>query len=497
MKNTSFLGLANWANQATLQEKLAKEVEKINISQGVESSQSKPTIQQKMPAPTESIPKPSSGSVSSEDSLVLSKAEASLLQKVVRKGLIISKHDIEVQRKDPTSPLYSVKSFEALHLKPELLKGVYEMGFNAPSKIQETALPTLLANPPQNMIAQSQSGTGKTAAFVLAMLSRVDPERNFPQVLCLSPTYELAIQIGDVAMKMCQFCSDIKLRFAIRGEEVPRGTILSEHIIIGTPGKVVDWALKFKFFDLSRIRVFVLDEADVMIATQGHQDQSFRIRKALPERCQMMFFSATYDEDVMEFAEAIVPNPVTIRLKREEESLDNIKQFYVECKSEDSKYAAIANIYGVATIGQAMIFCHTRRTASWLSERMSKDGHAVALLSGELTVEQRIAILDRFREGKEKVLITTNVLARGIDIEQVTIVVNFDLPIDQHGKADCETYLHRIGRTGRFGKAGLAINLVDGPQSRNVLKQIEEHFGKKIVPLNTDDVDEIEKLGNE
>ncbi|KAG8320381.1 ATP-dependent RNA helicase ddx25 [Homalodisca vitripennis] len=128
---------------------------------------------------------------------------------------------------------------------------------------------------------------------------------------------------------------------------------------------------------------------------------------------------------------------------------------------------------------------------------MSKDGHAVALLSGEMTVEQRIAILDRFKEGKEKVLITTNVLARGIDIEQVTIVVNFDLPIDQAINADCKTYLHRIGRTGRFGKAGLAINLVDSPQSTRVLKQIEEHFGKKIVRLNTDDVDEIEKLGNE
>ncbi|KAG8269066.1 DEAD-box helicase Dbp80-like isoform X1 [Homalodisca vitripennis] len=485
----------DWAKEAAQQEKLLQRVEKINISPGEQNSQPKQPSQQKMPA--EGSSKPGSVSSSEDDSVELSKAEASLLQKVVRKGLIVSKHDIEVQRKDPTSPLYSVKTFEALHLKPQLLKGVYEMGFNAPSKIQETALPTLLADPPQNMIAQSQSGTGKTAAFVLAMLSRVDAKKSYPQVLCLSPTYELAIQIGDVAIKMGQFCPEIKIRFAIRGEEVPKGTILTEHIIIGTPGKVVDWALKFRFFDLSKIRVFVLDEADVMIATQGHQDQSFRIRKALTEQCQMMFFSATYDEHVMEFAEAIVTNPVTIRLKREEESLDNIKQYYVECKNQDAKYAAIANIYGVATIGQAMIFCHTRKTASWLSEKMSKDGHAVALLSGELTVEQRIAILDRFREGKEKVLITTNVLARGIDIEQVTIVVNFDLPIDQAGNADCETYLHRIGRTGRFGKAGLAINLVDGPQSRRVLIQIEEHFGKKIVRLNTDDVDEIEKLGNE
>lgn len=153
------------------------------------------------------------------------------------------------------------------------------MGFNAPSKIQETALPTLLADPPQNMIAQSQSGTGKTAAFVLAMLSRVDTSKDYPQVLCLSPTYELAIQTGEVAAKMAQFCPEIKLRFAVRGEEIARNAKITDHIIIGTPGKILDWALKFRVFDVKKIRVFVLDEADVMIATQGHQDQCIRIHK--------------------------------------------------------------------------------------------------------------------------------------------------------------------------------------------------------------------------
>merc|ERR1711963_664528 len=156
----------------------------------------------------------------------------------------------------------------ALNLKPSLLKGVYGMGFNAPSKIQETALPTLLADPPQNMIAQSQSGTGKTAAFVTAMLSRVNTDLKHPQVLCLSPTYELALQIGEVAGKMSRFCPDLTIRYAVRGEEVARGSKITDNIIIGTPGKVLDWSLKFRFFDLSKITVFVLDEADVMIATQ-------------------------------------------------------------------------------------------------------------------------------------------------------------------------------------------------------------------------------------
>ncbi|CAB3366691.1 Hypothetical predicted protein [Cloeon dipterum] len=424
---------------------------------------------------------------------MISQAEVSLLQKVIRKGLITSKHDIEVQRKDPNSPLYSVKTFEAMKLRPELLKGLYAMGFDAPSKIQETALPTLLADPAQNMIAQSQSGTGKTAAFVLAMLSRVDLNLNHPQVLCLAPTYELALQIGEVATKMAQFLPAMKIVFAVRGEDRARGTKLTEHIIIGTPGKVLDWGVKYKFFDLSKIKVFVLDEADVMIATQGHQDQSFRIHKYLQPSCQVMFFSATYEQQVMEFAEVIVPDPIIIRLKREEESLENIKQYYVLCGDQEAKYNSIANIYGGITVGQAIIFCHTKKTASWLAGKMTRDGHSVALLSGELTVEQRIAVLDRFRQGVEKVLITTNVLSRGIDVEAVTIVVNFDLPIDLQRQADCETYLHRIGRTGRFGKMGLAINLVDN-RSMHILKDIERHFGKEIKPLDTEDPDDIGKL---
>lgn len=421
-------------------------------------------------------------------------AEISLLKKIIRKGLVESKNDIEIQRQNPNSPLHSIKSFESLNLNENLLRGVYEMGFNAPSKIQETALPVLLAVPPQNLIAQSQSGTGKTAAFVLAMLSKVDTSKKYPQVLCLSPTYELAIQTGEVAAHMGKFCPDIELKYAVKGEEVPRGTKITEHIIIGTPGKVLDWSLKFRAFNIKNISVFVLDEADVMIAQQGHQDQCIRIHRELNPSCQMMFFSATYDQVVIDFAKFIVSNPIIIRLKREEESLDNIQQYYVKCANQAEKYKAITNIYGTVGVGQTIIFCHTRKTANWLAEKMSKDGHAVAVLTGDLTVEQRITVLDRFRNGQEKVLITTNVLSRGIDVEQVTIVVNFDLPVDLNGKADCDTYLHRIGRTGRFGKNGIAINLVDSQESMVICQAIEKHFNRKIKYLNADDSDEIEKI---
>jgi len=407
----------------------------------------------------------SQGSEAAVDEKGMSKDELSMLQKLLNSGLVKNKANLEVLRKDPTSPLHSVKSFEALHLKPMLLKGVYGMGFNAPSKIQETALPVLLADPPCNMIAQSQSGTGKTAAFVLTMLSRVDASKPYPQCLCLAPTYELALQIGEVTKEMSKYMEGLQITFAVRGgDRVTRGQKLQSHI---------------------------------MISLQGHQDQSYRMQRGLSDSCQMLLFSATYDGTVMDFAEKIIPNdPVIIKLRREEESLDNIKQYYIDCNSMQEKFEALSNIYSAISIGQSMIFCATRKTTSWLAEKMTKDGHAVGLLSGELEIQQRADIIKRFREGKEKVLITTNVSARGIDVEQVTVVVNFDLPLTPDHKPDCETYLHRIGRTGRFGKNGIAINFVDGTRTMNTMKAIEKHFGRTIHKLDADDLDAIAKIEN-
>ena len=225
---------------------------------------------------------------------------------------------------------------------------------------------------PQNLIAQSQSGTGKTAAFVLASLCRVDTSFPHPQVLILAPTYELAIQIGEVAHQMVKYKTDLKFRYAVRGEELPRGVQITDHVIIGTPGKMTDWVIRYKFFDIKKIKVFVLDEADVMIDMQGHRQQSVKIQRLLSPDCQMMLFSATYDQPVMEFAEMIIRDPIIIRLKREEESLDNIKQFYVECANENDKYKALANIFGSISIGQTFIFCHTKNSASSLAQKLRK-----------------------------------------------------------------------------------------------------------------------------
>ncbi|XP_029362211.1 ATP-dependent RNA helicase DDX19A isoform X1 [Echeneis naucrates] len=368
------------------------------------------------------------------------------------------------------------------------------MGFNRPSRIQENALPMMLAQPPQNLIAQSQSGTGKTAAFSLAMLSHVNRANKWTQCLCILPTYELALQTGQVIEQMGKFCPDVKLAYAIRGNRLERGMKLQDHIVIGTPGTVLDWCTKYKFIDPKKITMFVLDEADVMIATQGHRDQSIRIHRQLPKGCQMLLFSATFEDSVWRLAEQVVPDPNIIRLKREEETLDTIKQFFVLCKEKEDKFTALCNLYGSLTIAQAMIFCHTRKMAAWLAAHLTKEGHQVGLLSGEMTVEQRANVIERFRDGREKVLVTTNVCSRGIDVEQVSLVVNFDLPVNMDGSADNETYLHRIGRTGRFGRRGFAVNMVESKHSMDIIKQIEMHFNRKITKLDTSNLEEMENL---
>ncbi|NXL68527.1 DDX25 helicase, partial [Chordeiles acutipennis] len=276
---------------------------------------------------------------------------------------------------------------------------------------------------------------------------------------------------------------------------VAQGALLPEQIVIGTPGTMLDWCFKHRVINLAKINLFVLDEADIMMDTQGLSCQSIRIQRALPQNCQMLLFSATFKESVRAFAVQIISNPIVIKLREEELTLGNIRQYFFVCRDREEKYGALCNIYGSVTVGQAMIFCQTRKSADWLAKAMSRDGHRVTILTAELTVAQRADVIQRFRDGKEKVLIATNVCARGIDVQQVTIVVNFSLPTDQTGRPDFETYLHRIGRTGRFGKRGVAFSMVETHRVP-LVQMIEAHFQTKIKELDPDDMEELEKLEN-
>jgi ATP-dependent RNA helicase DDX19/DBP5 len=413
-------------------------------------------------------------------------------------GLISNDFQVEVkladQQADPNSPLYSVSSFEELPLHPDLLKGIYAAGFKKPSKIQEKALPMLLANPATNLIGQSQSGTGKTAAFSLNMLSRVDPAVMTPQAICLAPSRELARQIKSVIDTLGQETS-IKTFLAVP-KSWRRGNRLTEQILVGTPGTLVDM-IGSRVFDPKQIRVFVLDEADEMIQLQGLGDQTFRIKKVLPPEIQNVLFSATFPDEVQEFAQLFAPNANQIFLKKEDITVDAITQLKLECDNEQAKFDALSALYDVMSIGQSIVFCKRKVTADEITQRLVSEGHSVASLHGDKDHQERDKVLDGFRDGKTKVLITTNVVARGIDIQQVNMVVNYDVPDmgpEGNWEPDIETYIHRIGRTGRFGRKGLAVTFVHDDRSRRDVDTIQQRLGKPLKRIRVDkDLDQLEK----
>lgn len=340
------------------------------------------------------------------------------------------------------------------------------------------------------MIAQSQSGTGKTAAFTLAMLSRIDVNKTAPQAICLAPARELARQIMDVVNQMGQFAK-ITTRLALK-ESDPKGDAIREQIIVGTPGTILELQ-KRRLLDFKEVKILVLDEADVMLDKQGMGAQSIRVKKLCPNSAQILLFSATFKDEVRDFAHRIVPNPNIITLKREELSIEGIKQFYMECQSPQHKMEILSTLYGLLTIGQSIIFVHSRKTADELQEHMKKEGHTISVLHGGLEPEDRDKVIDEYRKGETKVLISTNVLARGIDILQVSLVVNFDIPLDADNKPDCETYLHRIGRTGRFGRSGVSINFVHDKRSMDNMMAIQNYFGREIVKIPTDNLEVLEE----
>ncbi|KAI5963387.1 DBP5 [Candida theae] len=412
-------------------------------------------------------------------------------------NLISNSYEVQVKladlQADPNSPLYSVKSFDELGLKPELLKGLYAMKFNKPSKIQEKALPLLISNPPKNMIGQSQSGTGKTAAFSLTMLSRVDENIKEPQAICLAPTRELARQTMEVITTMGKF-SSITTQLVVP-ESVPRGQNVHAQIIVGTPGLVNDLVNR-RHIKVDQVKVFVLDEADNMLDAQNLGDQCVRLKKRIPQTAQLVLFSATFPVQVRKYAERFVPNANSLELKQEELNVSGIKQLYMDCNSEEHKFEVLCELYGLLTIGSSIIFVEKKETSEKLWHRMRQEGHKVSLLHGSLQAGDRDRLIDDFREGRSKVLITTNVLARGIDIASVSMVVNYDLPVTgPQREADPSTYLHRIGRTGRFGRVGVSVSFVASAHDLKVLQDIQAYFGGiEMTRVPTDDWDEVEEI---
>ncbi|KAI9032866.1 P-loop containing nucleoside triphosphate hydrolase protein [Phycomyces nitens] len=363
----------------------------------------------------------------------------------------------------------SIKSFEDLNLRTDILTGVYEMKYAAPSKIQERALPLLLEDPPKNLIGQSQSGTGKTAAFVLTILQRVDPSSPVPQAICLAPTRELARQIIDVVRTMAKYTS-ITSTCIIKNFQFERGA-MKEHVVVGTPGSILN-SIRHRHIDTKNIKVFVLDEADNMLEQNVTNPQ-------------IILFSATYASRVEKFASQFAPNAIKLSLKKSELTVKGIKQFYMDCPSAAAKYDALCNFYDLLTY---------RGEADEIARRMTENGHTVVSLHGGMSSEERDVIMDGFRYGEFKVLVTTNVLCRGIDILQVSLVINYDIPELPEGGVDVEAYLHRVGRTGRFGRTGVSLNFVHDEKSWEQMNYVEKYFNRPIQRLSMDDAEETERI---
>ncbi|KAL1297472.1 hypothetical protein AAFC00_004997 [Neodothiora populina] len=417
-------------------------------------------------------------------------------------GLLEPEFDVNVKLTDlqanPDDPLYSIKDFSDLNLSDDLQKGIATLSFHKPSKIQERALPLLLKDPPTNLIGQSQSGTGKTAAFVLNILSRVDLTLRSPQAIVLAPSRELARQICGVVQIMGQHMQGLETYQAVPDPSM-RGKEVHGHVIVGTPGTVMD-LIGRKQLKAQAIKILVLDEADNMLDQQGLGNQCKRVKGLLPRNIQTVLFSATFPQQVLAFAELFAPNANRITLQQTELTVKGIKQMYLDVSQDSDKYDALIKFYGLMTIASSIIFVKRRDTAAELQQRMTSEGHHVVTLTGGLEGVERDRVIDSFREGKAKVLITTNVLARGIDVQSVTMVINYDIPDrpDPSGGRrplpDAETFLHRVGRTGRFGKVGVALTLVHDQQSWSMFKSICEELHINPTKLDTEDWDEVERV---
>jgi ATP-dependent RNA helicase DDX19/DBP5 len=285
---------------------------------------------------------------------------------------------------------------------------------------------------------------------------------------------------------MGQF-TEIKTQFAVP-HAVERGKKIEAQIVVGTPGTVLD-LMRRKQLPFEHLKVLVLDEADNMLDQQGLGEQCLRVKQMVKHNPQIVLFSATFPEQVGEYANRFAPSANQIQLKHEELTVDGIKQLYMDCDSEEDKYRILLELYHILTIGSSIIFVKKRETASEIQRRMEQDGHKVAALHGAFDPSMRDQVMDDFCSGKAKVLITTNVLARGIDVATVSMVVNYDIPLDQRGKPDPQTYLHRIGRTGRFGRVGVSISFVHDKRSWTELNDIQTFFGVEMTRVPTNDID--------
>ncbi|EWC48077.1 ATP-dependent RNA helicase eIF4A [Drechslerella stenobrocha 248] len=374
-----------------------------------------------------------------------------------------------------------VESFDEMNLKSELLRGIYAYGFERPSAIQQRAiLPVIQGN---DVIAQAQSGTGKTATFSVSCLQKIDTSKKMTQAVILAPTRELAQQIQKVVIALGDFM-EVETHACIGGTSVREDMsdlAKGPHVVVGTPGRVHDM-IQRRALRTEHIKMFILDEADEMLS-RGFTEQIYDIFQLLPQSTQVVLLSATMPQDVLEVTTKFMRDPVRILVKKDELTLEGIKQFYIAVEKEDWKLDTLSDLYETVTITQAVIFCNTRKKVDWLTNKLTERDFTVSAMHGDMDQTQRDLIMKEFRSGSSRVLIATDLLARGIDVQQVSLVINYDLPSNR------ENYIHRIGRGGRFGRKGVAINFVTADDVK-MMREIEQFYSTQIeeMPMNVADL---------
>ena len=374
--------------------------------------------------------------------------------------------------------LQVIDSFENMELPDNLLRGIYSYGFEKPSAIQQIAIMPMKQG--RDILAQSRSGTGKTGAFTIGSLSRIDPNIPHPQVIVICHVRELAEQTYKVAVALGKYMG-LKAMFATGGSNL-RGDFSSlrqgAQFIVGTPGRIYD-LIRRNELHLEHMRYLILDEADQLLENLFAEQIQAILEFPFPKTTQLALFSATMPEEVLQIAEQFLHNPVRILTPAEEWSLDGIKQYYVELPREEWKFDALVDIMSKIKINQCIIYVNKRQKAEWLAKKMFDAGHSLEYIHGDMEVAERKKRLTDFRDGHVRVLISTDLLARGIDVQTLSIVINYELPPSQ------ENYLHRIGRTGRYGRKGTALNLVTS-EEKEQQSHLERAYGTRVEVLPDD-----------
>lgn len=379
--------------------------------------------------------------------------------------------------------------FDELNIDERILRAIEDMGFEETSPIQTQAIPAVCEG--IDVVGQAQTGTGKTAAYTIPMLMKIDPQIKKPQAIVLCPTRELAVQVAEEIRKLAKYMSDIKVLPVYGGQEIVRqikSLKTGVQIIVGTPGRVMDH-MRRKTVKFDNINMVILDEADEML-DMGFREDMETILTETPEDRQTVMFSATMPKAIMDIARNFQKDARIIKVVRKELTVSNIEQFYYEVRPKN-KTEVLCRLIDIYNPRLSVVFCNTKRQVDELISELKGRGYFADGIHGDMKQQQRDRVMDNFRSGKVDILIATDVAARGIDVDDVDMVFNYDIPQDE------EYYVHRIGRTGRAGRSGMALSFISGKEVYK-LKDIERYCKTKILAKPVPSLDDVKntKLDN-